>query len=443
MPINRMPGAIVEMQGRLAEAGRIRLGAKFPTQNGKERPGRLAAFRLTSRNLDALSILAGLYGGAPQPWVGAPRPDEFELYTDSDLLDVIVPPEHMSVSQSNELWSGGGCARRCDGIRLDTGGQCVCARLEEDGIPDSRDNPRCRPTTRLSVMLRGIPTSGLWRVETKGYYAATEIEGAFRMAEFVTQASGRQVLAGHLRLDYRETKRPGQADRQFVVPVLEWDIDATEILGGGRSEIAAPAPIAALPSGLTPVPEDDADEPVASLADQIQGVGGLPRPAPRKNAATPLPATGRRPAGRGAGSDPTEAVASEPTAAAPAKKASTPRKAAGARKAAPREEDAGNAGPEPITQEQKNKLFAIVGDIEWMDTREKRLQYLTDTVARPIISANELSKAEAMKVIDELEILIGNAPPPGGFEPFPDPDDNPVYDAQDGVEPIDPGPIDL
>jgi hypothetical protein len=111
--------------------------------------------------------VAALYGGTVQPWTpqggGA---EAFEVITESTRIPILVPPQ--PVTQYFEQWSGGGCVRRCDGqTELLSGGNCLCSVDPEDR--------ECKPTTRLNVVLRDVEGIGVWRLESHGWYAATEL----------------------------------------------------------------------------------------------------------------------------------------------------------------------------------------------------------------------------------------------------------------------------
>src|SRR5882757_8171835 len=154
---------IIDLQRRIAEVGRIRIGQQV-TSGKSKRPTKLDTFRLTSANRTRIEQAAKLYGGQPAEW-DAPAGKQFEVITEADALNVIVPPSAMAFSQHYELWSGGGCQRRCDGQNESiTDGPCLCD-------PDNRE---CNIHTRLSVMLRDLPGLGIWRIDTSGYYAAVE-----------------------------------------------------------------------------------------------------------------------------------------------------------------------------------------------------------------------------------------------------------------------------
>ena len=265
---------IVDVQRRLHEAGRIRIGAQVEgtRDDGSTytRPAKLETFRFTSSNRDALRSIAVMYGGDVLPWPQAPTKGQEQLFTEAATIKILLPPEAMSFSQSYEQWSGGGCLNRCDG-RYDYKNEepCSCD-------PDAR---LCKPHTRLSVMLEGLPGAGLWRLETQGFNAMEEINGAFALATLITAQVQSSILPATLRLDQRMSLVDGQT-KQFVVPVIDFDIDMAALSRGGLT------PVAALGTGA----------PALSLGDQLQAVdAGGSTPKPRANGAEPVAPTGIKP----------------------------------------------------------------------------------------------------------------------------------------------------
>lgn len=379
---------IIDLQRRLAEAGRIRIGQQVPTggkdRNGRDktRPEKLTTFRLTSPDRLRIQHAAHLYGGQPTEWQ-APAGPQWEVVTEADALNVIVPPSDMAFSQHYELWSGGGCQRRCDGrIESISDGPCPCD-------PDARE---CDIHTRLSVMLRDLPGLGVWRIDTSGYYAAVELQGA---VEVVQLAAGRgQMLPARLRLEQRVVKRPGQGVRRFAVPVLDIEVSPAQLLGGGdgaplaigngdevsaRRQIDAAAP-------LTPVPENVPIAPVRSIADQAAAVNeATPKPK-RRNAAQPVPATGIKPRTAAEAARPTEptteadaSIDGEANADAVAQMSGT-----------------------GVTRAQQNLLHAQLGELGLGD-RESKLTTVGILVGHTLTSSNDLTKAEATRVIDTFK----------------------------------------
>lgn len=310
---------LIDQQRRMAEVGRIRLGKKVPTQNGKSRPAKIDKFRLTSRDKARLDAAAALYGGEVTAWEG-----QWELYTDATAIPIaVVPGQALNVSY--ELWgqktidgkkSPVICLRRCDGeYESKSDGPCLCAQQ-----PDMT----CKPTARLSVVLTDVPGLGVWRLESHGWNALTELQGTVQLLEMLV-ASGRPIRA-RLRLDKRESPHES-GTRKFVVPTIDIDHTMGQVLdaiGVGGVPAAPPVEIAASRGGFTPVPELPA-APAAAIADQVRAVEAPAAAAPRKNAQQPIPATGLSPRTVGEVSGPGtapdgagQAASASPAAQAPA-----------------------------------------------------------------------------------------------------------------------------
>jgi hypothetical protein len=256
---------ILDIQQRFAEVGRIRAGAK----GTKGQPQKLDAWRLTSANRVALDAAANLYGGNVQEWNNAPTPGQFELFTESRTLDVMVPPSHEPYSLWYEAWTGGGCEHRCDGVRDHLNDQpCSC----------NPDNRTCKPTLRVSLALHRIPGLGVWRYESHGFYAATELPATL---DLLAGASARgQYLTGYLRLDDRATKTKANGTRRFLVPALDLEHTIGELAGisptSSPSQLAAPAGpglATSPPAGALPTPILATDDEKRALWNAAQAVG--------------------------------------------------------------------------------------------------------------------------------------------------------------------------
>jgi len=271
---------IIGVQRRMMELGRIRAGEK----GSKGEPRKLQHFRLTSASSVLLEAAAQEYGGSVRAWEGAPDEGYYELYTDTDTLDIILPPVFsdrdgeptVPLSQFFELWTGGGCVRRCDGeTELLSNKPCLC--VVEDG-----DERACKITTRLSVMLPKIPGLGVWRMESKGWNAANELPGTVEL--LLLAAAQRQFIPGVLRLEPRTSKKGGQT-RKYVVPVIDLpSLRMEDVIRGGLTPGAqlgvlnAPPPALsrpALPAG-EPLPQgagrfENDDVPAFGEPPEIRG----------------------------------------------------------------------------------------------------------------------------------------------------------------------------
>lgn len=268
--------SILNRQRRLAEIGRIRMGEKRTSQRGTKYPAALQTWRLTSRVRDRLDAAARIYGGQVRPWED--EPGQFELYTESDALEVILAPGE-PVSLWMEHWDKPSpkgrvtCIRRCDGVTEQISDQpCFC---------ENEEKPLCKSTTRLSVILYRVPGLGVWRLDSKGYNASVELAGT---AEFLASLGERYPVV--LRLDPRESVDAQGETHKFVVPVLDVPVTVQEILAGvaPAGYLAAPGPAAA-PAleqrGYQPLPAGDGTTVDEALAT-VQG-----DPPPRRRTARP------------------------------------------------------------------------------------------------------------------------------------------------------------
>jgi hypothetical protein len=211
---------ILTLQQRLRELGRIRIGQKVATAKGGTRPGKLDRFRLTSPSKELLDRVAAKYGGTVNPWTPEGGAGQFEVITETKRMPIHVPPQ--PVSQYFELWSGGGCQRRCDGVtELLKDRPCICG-------PDPEQR-QCKPTTRLNVVLSEIEGVGVWRLESHGYYAALELPG---VAELLAQTGG--YVEAFLGLEQRTAKRDGQT-RHWMVPTIDLAITPAALMAGAAT----------------------------------------------------------------------------------------------------------------------------------------------------------------------------------------------------------------
>jgi hypothetical protein len=231
--------AILTLQRRNTEVGRIRLGQKMKTDSGKEYPSKLDTLRFTSPRRDRIEQIAALYGGDVQPWQPLRGNAQWEVVTETDSVPVMVPPQDPAESQWLEAWTAGGCQRRCNGkVETISGNPCMC-----DPDPAKRE---CKMHTRISVMLKDIKGIGVWLVDTGSYYAATELPS---VAEFLAKAQG--IIPGRLILSQR-TRTSGGKTRNFGVPVLDIDeFTPEEILSGRAPQLAAERIAAAIDGRAT------------------------------------------------------------------------------------------------------------------------------------------------------------------------------------------------
>jgi len=220
--------AVLDIQRRGQQIGRLRIGQQVQASNGKMRPARLDTFRFTTASRTTAQAIAALYGGKVRDWSG-----EFEVITGKSEIGVTVPPRDEVVSQWYEMWSKGGCQRRCDSQREQiSGGPCLCPHADNPSDADevarkalersdlARQNPpqACKLVTRISVMIPDLPGLGVFRLDTGSFYAAVEIGDS---AALMQVARDRGVfLPAILRIEQRQRVAGGQT-KKYPVPVLE------------------------------------------------------------------------------------------------------------------------------------------------------------------------------------------------------------------------------
>lgn len=236
------PVPLRDLGRRLPEAGRIRSGRKVRTRSGKEAPAALAKFRFTSKDRASIEQVADIYGGQVQPWNDSKwGAGQWEVYTDTDTVRVALPPDSLGGTPIYELWSGGGCQRRCDGV------DCTLNRgAGPDGTePDivdclcsTRGELACILKTRLSVILPDVRLLGVWRLETGSQNAARELPG---MVDAIAAMEGRGIQRALLRLVPKKEVVKGKT-KHFVVPTLGFDATPDELAAGVMQIAALPGP---------------------------------------------------------------------------------------------------------------------------------------------------------------------------------------------------------
>lgn len=243
-----------DIETRAPEAGRLRFGIKTPTRNGKQRPTAIDTWRVTSPERDQIQAIVDIYGGEVREWSDpkANPQHQWEAVTNTNTLAVWLPPD--SLTTSYEHWNPAGCERRCDGE------QCVyTAHGTRDEVPcvcaEEPGTPLCRAKSRLSVMLPGIPFSGVWRLETSSENFMYEAPGMIRAAQAL------QATTALARVNLTLTKRVHRfigpdgkpAVNHYTVPVITFGQTPDEILQGLSSVVAleGPRPLLALDPGWT------------------------------------------------------------------------------------------------------------------------------------------------------------------------------------------------
>jgi Recombination directionality factor-like len=285
---------VLDLQRRAYQSGRIRLGQVVKTgkqdKAGRDitRPVKLDTLRFTSPSRFQVDAAAEAYEGEVRPWDNRGR-KEWEVVTKVDEIMVAIPPATDAISQWYEMWTGGGCKRRCDSQReLKSGGSCLCPHASDPADEDevdrmARERARlsklmppqaCGLKTRVNLVLPDLPDIGVWRLDTGGFYAAGELVGK---AELMRLCRDRDLfLPARLWIDQRVDVVDGQT-RKYPVPALEIQktfrqVATGELEAGGWAAQLPPAPgerpkaITAAPAA--PAPKAEQAPPPAAPADE-------------------------------------------------------------------------------------------------------------------------------------------------------------------------------
>jgi hypothetical protein len=201
-------------QARAAEHGRLRTGY---TQG--KRPMRSATWVITSHSEEHVRTAAGLWGGEPEQWQPLNSTiTQWRVITKASSIEALITPGD-PLNQYNELWTGGGCKRRCDGdTELLTRQPCLCARQFGEDWHQQKKGVVCSTTSRLNVMLPDLSGMGMWRAETHSFYAASEWAGMVDMV--LAGTNGKGFIPVTLRIEPRQVVRDGQT-KKFPVVVVE------------------------------------------------------------------------------------------------------------------------------------------------------------------------------------------------------------------------------
>lgn len=250
-----MAGRILTLQMQARELGRLRTGYT-DTSGAKSRPVRSDTWIITSHSENYIRAAAEEFGGSAEKWqpLGSGAA-QWRVITEQVAIDAIMPPGD-PLSQTNELWSGGGCQRRCDGVTEQlSDSPCLCLAQFGESFHERPKGTVCAATTRLNVILPDMPDVGIYRVETHSYWAANEIAATVDLIRNAT--GGRAAVPIRLRIEQRQRVANGQTKKFPVVVVELRGATAGQILGGvipgitAREQVTlggAPAAIEAGPS---------------------------------------------------------------------------------------------------------------------------------------------------------------------------------------------------
>lgn len=209
-----MGSRLRNIQARAAEHGRLRTGY---TQGN--RPMRSSTWVVTSHSEEHVRTAATLWGGDVEKWTPLNSTiTQWRVITKASSIEALITPGD-PLNQYNEMWSKGGCQRRCDGeTELLTRQPCVCAARFGEDWHQQKKGVVCSTTSRLNVMLPDLSGMGMWRAETHSFYAASEWGGMVDMV--LAGTDGKGFVPVTLRIEPRQVVREGKT-KNFPVVVVE------------------------------------------------------------------------------------------------------------------------------------------------------------------------------------------------------------------------------
>jgi hypothetical protein len=264
-----MGSRLRNVQARAAEHGRLRTGYT----DGK-RPMRSATWVITSHSEEHVRTAATLWGGEPEKWQPLNSTiTQWRVITKASSIEALITPGD-PLNQYNEMWSAGGCQRRCDGeTELLTRQPCLCvARFGEDWHQQKKGTV-CSTTSRLNVMLPDLSGMGMWRAETHSFYAAAEWGGMVDMV--LAGTDGKGFIPVTLRIEPRQVIREGKTKKFPVVVVELRGVTPRQALAGPMNAATALDPGAAGQARAAieaPRPDYIADAEAALNADDVGDV---------------------------------------------------------------------------------------------------------------------------------------------------------------------------
>ncbi|WP_327725768.1 hypothetical protein [Streptomyces europaeiscabiei] len=270
-----MGSRIKTMKKQAAELGRIRTGSSRPHEDPKRKrvPVKSQTFILSSHSREYIAAAADLYGGTVEQWTPqGQNVAQWRVITEARELHAILPAGD-PLSQANEMWSGGGCARRCDGEFEQISRQpCICLARYGENWHERKADEVCRPTSRIGVFLPDMPDLGVWRLETKSHYAADAMAGGL---DAVLQATGgKGMLPVRMWIEQRTALRNGKTKRFQVVMLVPALPKLRHALSGPISTAAAldPSTLVDRPAIEAPRPDYLDDARKCRTEAEVQGV---------------------------------------------------------------------------------------------------------------------------------------------------------------------------
>jgi len=247
------------IERRLPEIGRLRLGErKQPNRPGKP----LETFRFSSKSKENVEAMAELHGGDVREWAENGRA-EWDVILTSPVITILVPPDN-SYMWRMEQWGRGRLSKWCDGL--------ICNVVEEgpEGKAEverpcecDEDEPECQSTTRMRLMIDGLPVIGQVLMVTHSWNAAAEIPGLLEVIERAAQSG--VIVPATLRIEQRTQVHRIHGTRHFKVPVVEPRTTFAQLVSGETGPALTDERMGEAASGQTRIAAEVTQRPALTV----------------------------------------------------------------------------------------------------------------------------------------------------------------------------------
>jgi hypothetical protein len=213
---------------RIPIVAKLKSGAK--TANGA--PKSIDKWRATTSSRPWAENFANRYGGEVKAFTAGNSPHQWEVFSDAAEVSIALLDEGYSIAY--ELWSAGGCQRRCDGVTasvLSTTGPDNVEYVDSPCICDRKGVLECSLKSRLTFVMPDLPFAGGCVYETSSKNFAEESQG---MLALIQQMQARGVTRGVLRLEQRKSS----GGRRYTIAVVGVS-ESLDGIASGRASVGS------------------------------------------------------------------------------------------------------------------------------------------------------------------------------------------------------------
>lgn len=220
---------LADIAKRMPVIGKLKSGI----HDGR-RPKAIDTWRLTTSSREYADDFANTYGGTVEPFTNQRSPHKWQVTSEATEVNIVLLGDK-GYSIAYELWSGGGCQRRCDGVTaevIDTTGPDTVEYTPTNCICDRKGELECSLKSRLTFVLPDLPFRGGLVYESGSKNFAEESQGMLEMIQHL-QAAG--INRGVLRLEQRRSS----GNRKFTIATvgMSASLDALASGYGGRQSL--------------------------------------------------------------------------------------------------------------------------------------------------------------------------------------------------------------